>query len=171
MEKGPWSVYVSVTNGAGGGAETNRGKLISSLATYVQSAWRVGLSASANSNGANDRRMQSVFAGLRTGPVSWLASAVRVTDDGTPTGRVTQNASLVEGNVEVTKGHNLKITYEFLDPNTDVSEDQRERYSVVYEYTPFQFTQFRLGARKNNGIPQNNAQNASEVFLQWHAFF
>jgi hypothetical protein len=36
---------------------------------------------------------------------------------------------------------------------------------------PFQFTQFRLGARKGDGTPQNNAQNASELFLQWHAFF
>jgi hypothetical protein len=41
----------------------------------------------------------------------------------------------------------------------------------VWEFVPFQFTQFRLGARKNDGIPQNSAQNASEVFLQWHAFF
>jgi len=84
---------------------------------------------------------------------------------------VSQVASLVEGNVEVAKGHNLKLTYEFLDPNTDVSQDQRERYSAVYEYAPIQFTQFRLGVRKGNGIPQNNAQNATEVLLQWHAFF
>jgi hypothetical protein len=42
---------------------------------------------------------------------------------------------------------------------------------VVWEYVPFQFTQFRLGARKNHGIPQNDAQNATEFFLQWHAFF
>jgi hypothetical protein len=41
----------------------------------------------------------------------------------------------------------------------------------VYEYTPIQFTQFGLGVRKGYGIPQNNAQNATEVFLQWHAFF
>ena len=171
MEIGPWSVYVSMTNGAGGGTETNRGKLISSLAAYVQPDWRIGVSASTNFNGTADRRMQSVFAGLRTGIVSWLASAVQVADDGTPTGRITQTATLFEGNVEVAKGHNLKLTYEYLDPNTDVSEDQRERYSAVYEYSPFQFTQFRLGARKSNGIPQNNAQNATEVFLQWHAFF
>ena len=171
MEIGPWSAYVSVTNGAGGGAETNRGKLISSLATFVQPDWRIGLSASTNFSGDADRRMQSVFAGLRTGFVSWLASAARVTDDGTPTGRVTQVATLFEGNIEVAKGHNLKLTYEWLDPNTDVSQDQRERYSGVYEYSPFQFTQFRLGVRKNNGIPQNNAQNATDVFLQWHAFF
>jgi hypothetical protein len=171
MEIGPWSAYVSMTNGAGGGTETNRGKELSSLFTYVQSAWRVGLSANRNYNGSDDRIVYSAFAGLRTSIVSWLASAVRVTDEGTPTGRVTQVATLLEGNVEVAKGHNLKLTYEWLDPNTDVAEDQRERYSAVYEYSPIQFTQFRLGVRKGNGIPQNNAQNATEVFLQWHAFF
>jgi len=171
LELGAWSVNVSVTNGAGGGTETNRGKMVSSLATFVQPDWRVGASVSANYNGAADRRMQSVFAGLRTGIVGWLASGIYVTDDGTPTGRVKQWATLVEGNVEVAKGHNLKLTYEHYDPNSDVKEDQRERYSVVWEYMPIQFTQFRLGARKNNGIPQNNAQNATEAFLQWHAFF
>jgi hypothetical protein len=103
--------------------------------------------------------------------VSWLASAVQVTDDGTPAGRISQVATLLEGNVEVAKGHNLKLTYEYLDPNRDVKEDQRERYSAVYEYTPIQFTQIRLGVRKNNGIPQNNTQNSIETFLQWHAFF
>jgi len=171
LELGPWSAQVSVTNGAGGGTETNRGKLISSLFAYVQPVWRVGLSASANFNGAADRRMQSVFAGLRTGSVSWLASGVYITDDGTPTGRLKQWATLVEGNYEAARGHNLKLTYEYYDPNADVKEDQRERYSAVWEYVPFQFTQFRLGARKGNGIPQNNAQNATELFLQWHAFF
>jgi len=171
LEIGPWSANVSVTNGAGGGAETNRGKLISSLASFVQRSWRVGLSAATNFSGAEDRRMQSVFAGLRTGPISWLASGVNVTDDGTPTGRVTQRAGLAEGNLEAAKGHNLKLTYEYYDPNADVREDQRERYSAVWEYVPFQFTQFRGGVRKNNGIPQNDAQNATEVFLQWHAFF
>ena len=171
LELGAWSINVSVTNGAGGGTETNRGKMISSLATFVQPAWRVGASYSANYNGTADRRMESVFAGLRTGIVAWLASGIYVTDDGTPTGRLTQWATLLEGNVEVAKGHNLKLTYEYYDPNSDVKEDQRERYSVVWEYMPIQFTQFRLGARKNNGIPQNNAQNATEFFLQWHAFF
>ena len=171
LELGPWSVNVSITNGAGGGTETNRGKQISSLATYVQPDWRAGVSASTNFNGAADRRMQSVFAGLRTGIVSWLASGVTMTDDGTPAGRLRQWATLLEGNIEVAKGHNLKLTYEYYDPNADLKQDQRERYSAVWEYVPFQFTQFRLGARKSNGIPQNDAQNATELFLQWHAFF
>ena len=171
LETGPWSAQVSMTNGAGGGAETNRGKLVSGLVGFVQPIWRLGLSIATNFSGAEDRRMQTVFGGLRTGIVSWLASGLRVTDDGTPTGRVEQRATLLEGNVEAAKGHNLKLTYEYYDPNTDIREDQRERYSALWEYVPFQYTQFRLGVRKNNGIPQNNQQNASEVFLQWHAFF
>ncbi len=171
VELGSWSANVSVTNGAGGGTETNRGKQVSSLLSFVQPGWRMGGSASTNSNDAADRRMQSVFAGLRTGIVSWLASWVNVTDDGTPSGQLRQWATLFEGNVEAAKGHNLKLTYESYDPNTDVREDQRERYSVVWEYVPFQFTQFRVGVRKNNGIPQNDAQNATDFFLQWHAFF
>lgn len=171
LEIGPWSAAVSVTNGAGGGAETNRGKLISSAATYVQPDWRVGLSASVNRNGGADRSMQSVFGGLRLGIVSALASAVYITDDGTPIGRIKHWASLVEANIEAAKGHNVKLSYEYHDPNVDVREDQRVRYSAVWEFVPFQFTQFRLGARKSNGIPQNNAQNASDIFLQWHAFF
>jgi len=171
LELGPWSANLAVANGAGGGTETNNGKQVSGLVSFVKPIWRVGLSASTNSNDATDRNMQSVFAGLRTGPVSWLASGVYVTDEGTPTGKLKQWATLLEGNFEAAKGHNVKLTYEYYDPNDDVRENERERYSAVWEYTPFQFTQFRLGVRKSNGIPQNNSQNTTQVFMQWHAFF
>jgi hypothetical protein len=173
LEMGPWSAQLAVTKtthagdvGTGG----HGGKLVNALATYVQPGWRLGASLSVDHRGTADRSMQSVFAGLRTGIVSWLASGVQILDDG-PTGRVKQWASLLEGDIEVAKGHNLKLTYEYYDPSRAIGEDHRVRYSVVWEFVPFQFTQFRLGARKNDGIPQNSAQNASEVFLQWHAFF
>jgi hypothetical protein len=173
LEMGPWSAQLAVTKtthagdvGMGG----NGGKLVNALVTYVQPGWRLGASLSVDRRGSADRSMQSVFAGLRTGIVSWLASGVQILDDG-PTGRVKQWASLLEGNVEVAKGHNLKLTYEFYDPSRAIAEDHRVRYSAVWEYVPFQFTQFRLGARKGDGLPQTPAQNASEVFLQWHAFF
>ena len=171
LEVGPWSASVAVTQGVGGGAQTDRGKLVSAIATYVQPSWRVGASLGTLVNGRTDRRMQSVFGGLRTGIVSWLGAAVYVTENGTPIGRLSQWASLVEGNVELARGHNLKLGYEFHDPNLDVREDQRVRYSVVWEVVPVQFTQLRFGARKNKGIPQNRPQNASEWFAQWHAFF
>jgi hypothetical protein len=171
LEVGPWSAQVSMTNGQGGAAEISRGKLVGGSASFVQRAWRMGLSVSSNFNGAADRRMQSVFGGMQVGSVSALASAVFVTDEATPIGRLRQRAGLVEANVEVARGQNLKFTYEHHDPNLDVREDQRARYSAVWEFAPFQFTQFRLGARKGDGIPQNKALNASELFAQWHAFF
>jgi hypothetical protein len=171
LELGPWSANLAVTNGAGGGAETNNGKQVSGLVSFVRPEWRVGLSASTNSNDATDRNMQSAFAGLRTGPVSWLASGIYVTDEGASTGKLKQWAALIEGNIEAAKGHNVKLTYEYYDPNDDLANNDRERYSAVWEYTPFQFTQFRLGVRKSNGIPQNNAQNTTQIFVQWHAFF
>jgi hypothetical protein len=171
LSMGSWEAQLAITNGAGGGTETNRGKQFTGTVNFVQPLWRIGVSASANYNDGQDRRMQAVFGGLRTGFVSWLAEAVNIVDEGTPTGRVSQTATLAEANLELARGHNLRLTYEWLDPNRDVAEDQRERYSVVYEYSPFQFTQFRLGARKNRGVPQDDTQNTTEVFLQWHAFF
>jgi hypothetical protein len=41
----------------------------------------------------------------------------------------------------------------------------------VYEVTPVEFLQLRLGARVYDGIPQNDAQNRREYFLQLHGFF
>ena len=169
LEWGPWSASVALTKPVAGGAD--RPKPISAIANYVQPDWRAGMSLSSNTGDGADRRMQSVFGGLRTGIVSWLAAAVYVIESGTPIGRLTQWASLIEGNVEFAKGHNLKLTLEHHDPNVDVREDHRERYSVVWEYVPFQFTQLRLGVRMNDGIPQNKPQNAREWFAQWHAFF
>lgn len=171
VEIGAWSAALAATNGAGGGAETNRSKQLSAIASHTRASWRAGVSFSTNSGDAGERRMESIFSGVRTGAVSWLASAVRVADDGTSAGKVQQWAALGEANVAAARGHNLKLTYEFHDPNRDVRENHRERYSAVWEYTPFQFTQFRAGVRKNEGIPQNNLQNATDLFVQWHTFF
>lgn len=169
LEWGPWSASVAVTKPVTGGVDQPR--QIGGIANYVQPDWRVGTSLSSHTGGGVDRRMQSVFGGLRTGIVSWLAAAVNVTERGTPIGQLTQWASLMEGNVEVAKGHNLKLTLEYHDPNVDVREDHRERYSLVWEYVPFQLTQVRIGVRRNDGIPQNKSQNARELFAQLHLFF
>lgn len=169
LELGPWSASLSVTEPVAAGSQSR--KLISSIASYVTPDWRAGLSLAGTTSGGADRHMQSVFGGLRTGIVSWLGAVVYVTEDGTPIGRLRQWASLGEANLEFARGHNLKLSYEYHDPDADVRENQRVRYSVVWEYVPFQHTQFRLGARKNSGIPQNRPQNAREWFAQWHAFF
>jgi hypothetical protein len=167
---GPWSLHLAGTNGAAGGAETNTGKQVSLLTDLVYSAWRIGASLNTNNNDNADRDMGNVFAGLRTGIVSWLGEVDYFVDDGTPTGRRKSYAGLLEANTEVARGHNLKLTYEYYDPDREVDEDQRTRYSLVWEYTPFQALQLRGGYRQNEGIPQNDQQNAKELFVQLHAY-
>jgi hypothetical protein len=100
-----------------------------------------------------------------------LAELDYIIDDGTPTGRRKLWASLLEANVQLKKGHNLKLTFEYFDPDDSVSEDEQNRWSVVWEYFPIQFVQTRLGYRIYDGIPQNPAQNREQLFLELHLPF
>lgn len=171
VETGSWSAQLAVTNGTAGGAETDTGKQYSLHASFTRPFWRVGASFNYNDSDAGDRQMQNVYTGLRTGPIAWLAEVDYVIDKGTPTGRRESWMGLAEANWEIRKGHNLKLTYEHFDPDDDVSEDEQNRYSFVYEYFPFQFTQFRLGVREYDGIEQNDLQNQTEYFLELHGYF
>lgn len=170
-EAGPWSTIASVTNGSGGGREIDSGKQVSLVSSYVQEAWRAGVSANFNDADAGDRTMFGLFAGLRTGPITWLAEIDQISDD-LSTG-VTQDAiaGLIEANWLIRKGHNLKFSHEYLDPDDDVSEDHQVRNSLVWEYTPMQFFQTRIGLRSYDGIPQVNTQNRDVFFAEIHGFF
>lgn len=169
-EAGPWSTQLSITNGSGGGADTDTGKQMSWVAQYVRQGWRAGASFNLNDADAGDRQMQNVFIGVRTGPIAWLAEADLITDD-LPSGMEKDSvATLLEGNWLFRKGHNLKVSYEFLDPDNDVDEDHQVRWSLLWEYSPMQFLQSRVGIRIYDGIPQSNFQNRDAFFIELHGF-
>lgn len=170
-EGGPWSAQLAVTRGTAGGPEIDSGKQYSTRVGYVTNRWRAGASFNLNDSRFGDRQMQGVFGGIRTGPVSWLGEIDYIIDDGTPTGRRNSWATLVEANYGYRKGHNLKVTFEWFDPDDDVSNDEQNRASLVWEYSPIQFLQARLGYRKRNGIPQNPAQNLEQAFAEIHVYF
>jgi hypothetical protein len=171
FENGSWSVQGSLTNGNGGATDTDSGKQISVLANYVASSWRVGGSFNFNDSDAGDRQMQNIFAGIRTGPIAWLAEVDFITDTLPVLGDRDSVAGLVEGNWRFLQGHNLKVTYDYFDPDRDTSDDQQVRYSLLWEYSPIQFLQIRLGGRLYDGIPQVDAQNRDEYFAELHGFF
>ena len=170
-EAGPWSAQAAVTRGTAGGPETDSGKQYSLRVSHVKTKWRAGASYNFNDARIGDRKMQNVFAGLVTGPVAWLAEIDYIIDDGTPTGRRRSWATLLEANYGYRRGHNLKATFEWYDPDTDVSEDEQNRISLVWEYTPMQFVQARIGLRNYNGIPQNPGQNREQLFAELHLAF
>ena len=170
-EHGKWSAQLAVTRGTAGGPEVDSGKQYSLRVSHVTSKWRGGASLNVNDSKFGDRQMQNVFGGLRTGRVAWLAELDYIIDDGTSTGQRKSWASLLEANIQLKKGHNLKLTFEYYDPDDAVSEDEQNRFSVVWEYFPIQFIQTRLGYRVYDGIPQNPAQNREQLFLELHLAF
>lgn len=171
FEQGKWSAQLAVTRGTAGGPEVHSGKQYSLLVSHVTSDWRVGGSFNFNDSSFGDRQMQNVFGGIRTGRVAWLAQLDYIIDDGAPTGRRKSWTSLIEANILLKKGHNIKLTFEYYDPDSDVSEDEQNRFSVVWEYFPIQFVQTRAGYRLYDGILQNAAQNRTQLFLELHLPF
>jgi hypothetical protein len=166
-----WSAQLAVTNGTAGAAPgTDQGKQATGSIVYVQPRWRFGGSYSYNDAQAGKRELEGLFAGLKTGPVAWLAEGDYVAD-GSISPRLRAYAGLLEGNWAFLRGNNLKLTAEYYKPNIVVEQNQRNRFSIVWEYTPIQFVQTRLGARRYGGIPQNDEQNEKVLFAELNLFF
>lgn len=170
FESSRWSHAVAVTNGSGGGLETDNGKQVSLMTTYVTNRWRIGASANHNDADAGDRTMANLFGGVKTGPVAWLFE-VDVIRDELPNGEQDRLAGFLEGNWRIRRGHNLKLTYEYFDPDNDISEDHETRWSALYEWTPLPFLQARFGARLNDGPPQAAGSDRESAFAELHGFF
>ena len=111
------------------------------------------------------------IAGYRWKQVAWLAEIGYVIDMSFPEGKRNQIVSLLEANWRYSKGQNLKITFEHLDPDDTLEENERNRWSAVWEIFPIQNLQFRAGIRVYDGIPQSDVQNRTEYFGQLHVFF
>jgi hypothetical protein len=167
LELPKWSVQAALTDPEGGKSSNDHASL---SAAYVRPRWRVGASYNTIDDPLGDRNMQALFGGLRTGPISWLAEIDFITDESTA-GDLDSYATLLEGNWRVRKGHNLKVSYEYLEPDRDRGEDQQERYSVLWEYSPVQFVQTRVGFRSYNGIPNFPSSNREQVFAELHVYF
>lgn len=165
------SFRLAATNGTGGGAETDTGKQYSFLYSYVRQIWRAGASVNFNDAGSEEKTMVGGFAGIKTGPVMWMGEIDYISDDSLGSNGRDQLVGFAEANWRIRQGHNLKLTYGTFDPDDDVDEDEQNRYSIVYEYTPIGFAQIRAGARIRDGIPQNDLQNSDFYFMQLNAFF
>ncbi len=168
LELPKWSAQVAVTKGAADNGSDDR---ISTSAVRVLPKWRLGASYNKNPDPLGDREMEAVFAGWKTGPIAWLAELDFITDEIPPSHSNRTYASLIEGNWRIRKGHNLKVTYEFMNPSNHQAEDEQERYSAVWEYSPIQFVQSRAGIRRYNGVPNIPSSNRNEWFAELHVYF
>jgi hypothetical protein len=171
LELDRWSAQLAFTNGTAGAPDNDTSKQVSIRASYIRPSWRAGASFNVNDAELGDRRMAGLFAGLRTGPVAWLAEIDVITDDLAGGGEQQALAGLIEANWQVARGHNLKIGYEVYDPDDDVDADDRSRASVVWEFWAFQSFQSRVGIRSNDGIESLPLSNADLFFAELHVYF
>src|SRR2546429_9314974 len=126
--RGHGDAQLAVSTGTAGGAGTSNGKQSSAQLTWVESLWRLGAAANYNdAAAAGSRSAWGVFGGLKTGNVAWLGEADLVDDRSLPGGGVKTLATLVEADWTLARGHNLKVTAEYLDPNRRVAHDAQTR--------------------------------------------
>ena len=169
LERSSWSAQVDVTKGSTvSGARI--GDRVTGQLVWVQPRWRFGGAYSKTSSKLGDRQAIGAFAGFRTGPVAWLGEADLVHDAGYPRGARDLVALLGEADWAVARGHNIKLTTEFFDPDRKVREDAQTRLSLLYEMSPVPFLQLRAGWRRYDGIPQSDFQNRRLLFIELHAF-
>jgi len=162
---------LAISNGSQGATETDTGKQISFRSSFVESAWRIGGSINFNDADAADRTTGGLFGGLRTGLIQWLGEFAFIWDDFETGEEREQLALFAEANIGWRQGHNIKLTYEHLDPDQDIDENEQNRISAIYEFFPIQFVQLTGGLRFNDGIPQADNQNTNEAFVQMHLYF
>jgi hypothetical protein len=171
---GPMAVRFAVSNGTFGGPETDRSKQYSLHTEYVADAWRLGTAGNFTDAARGDRSVLGLFAGVRTGPVSWLVEIDSIEDRSfiPIAGRKKRSSAwLAEGNWRIVQGHNLKLTAEYLDPDRNIANNRQTCYSAVYEYAPIQYLQLRGGVRQHDGPQQFATQNRRLYFLEMHGFF
>ena len=170
FEHNAWTSQIAISNGAGGASEIDHGKQISTRTEYVQSRWRAGASVLFNDTDLGNRKAAGIFGGYDLGPVTLLGELDYVDDGSIGSGRKSK-ASIAEADWLIRQGHNLKVSYEWLDPDDDIDENEQTRSSLVYEWAPIQFLQLRAGIRVYDGIPQSDLQNRRQAFVQLHGFF
>lgn len=167
FEPGSWALHLAATNGTGSSQDTNRSKRATASVAYVQKLLRLGGSYSTNKDAQGvETTIYGVNGGTQFGRVGVLAEGA-VIDDST----VKQRVGILEFNLLLSRGNNLKLSYEYHDPDLKVFENARTRYSLVYEPFLNQFTQVRVGYRDSRGIPQNPGFNSNLFFAELHLFF
>jgi hypothetical protein len=170
---GPWDAQFALSNGTAGGLQGSNGKQYTAQLVRIHERWRLGVSGNFNDNAGQRSRAAGLYAGVRTGPLAWLAETDLV--DVQPGATTSQHlaAALLEANWHALPGGNLKFTAEWLEPDRRRSADLQTRLSIVGEYTPIQYLQLRLGARRQGarGTQGTLQRDLNQAFLQLHVYF
>jgi hypothetical protein len=141
---------------------------------YIGNNWRLGAGYIFNDSALGERQMANLFGGFNLGDYTFLVEVARLEDqsviniDGLSE---VKYVGLAEVNWALSQGYNLKLTTEFLDPDTNLDDNDRTRHSLLLEYTPYAHLQLLSGVRIGDDIPQRPQGNFTRVFVQLHFYY
>jgi hypothetical protein len=168
------SAAIAVTNGTNGGPDSNREKQVALVLSHMYERFRFGGSLMTNQAPLSRRLAGGAFAGARLGPLTLLGEFDVISDDydgDTRTNHGDARLLYVEANILAAKGVNVKFAYDWLDPYTDVDEDEREMFRIGVEPFLTQFLQVRAFYRHRKAPPQLDAENTDWLTTELHVFF
>ena len=169
-EPGPFSFSLAVSNGTQGSSDDNKDKQVTGLVSFIQRHWRVGTQATWNNTPDIKSVLVGGFAGVNVGRFTLLGEIDHIIDElESLPGEPTQRQLLLYGavNYHLTKGVNLKLTYDYADPDTSESNDRITRTSLGIEYFPTQFVQLRSFYR----FRDDPDDDVSSLNFEIHLFF
>ncbi len=165
---------IAVSNGSSSTTNDDENFQLALRGEYMGGNWRAGASFVTNDAEAGQRQMANVFGGFNLAGFVFLGEIDTIIDESSASATDEDQEKLVaflEVNKELKRGYNLKVTTEFLDPDSNIDENERTRHSVLIEYTPFPYLQIRGGVRVGEDIPQREAGNFTDIFAQLHMYY
>lgn len=171
LEPGPLAIAVALTNGNAGATENDDGKQITSSAAVVFRRFRLGASASLNDGTDTRREAVGGFGGVSVGPVVLLGEVDYVQDKPVAGDTVRQLMAYGEADWLLLRGLNAKVTYGWLDPDTDVAENERIRARFGLEFFPTPFLRFAGFYSLLEDIPQATITNLDRWSVEAHVLF
>ncbi|MCH8255552.1 MAG: hypothetical protein IID06_09395 [Gemmatimonadetes bacterium] len=174
IEPGPFSIFASVTNGSRGATENNSGKQVTGTAAWISRRFRLGASASRNTQGGLHTDVLGGFGGLNVGKLSLLGEVDYVQGASGEGRDVDQVTAYGAANFLIRKGVNAKATYGFHDRDVDRPEDERIRARFGLELFPFPYLQVSGFYVIRDDIPEGLSlalPQRDEVFIELHLLF
>lgn len=171
FEPRKWSMQLAVINGNAATRDDDRTKKFTLRTARRFKRTTVGVSGANDLSGGTTTTWAGLFAGTNIGRLSlfweedWRRSRP---NDGSS---IEQWAALVEADLLIKRGMNLKYAHDWIEPNRDVETDQRQRDSLGFEYIPYPFVQLRAFVRWKDGPPQVAGARDEQVDLEIHIFF
>ena len=171
LEPGPIRAVFAAANGTNGLGDVNIDKRLTGLLSAVFRYGRLGVSGSYNQNPGNNRTMMwNVFGGATYSIFTLLGEFDHIRTETTAT-KVDAIVGFAELNTEILQGLNAKATYEFFDPDVNVTDNVRTRWSLVAEVFPTSWSQVRAGARIGDGPVPIPVARLKEYFVELRLFF